>query len=179
MFPFQSGVQPLSAFARASTLRGCFAESRKFEVARRVPRAESRLERGQPCPRVPGSRSNSRGQSCPRSDLAISLIRPVEVPLVPSVLLMVPVDSSGLAKPQKVSAVGLVGFDHAPNPGGRPPSRGGSVAGMARAASRSKRPSGFRTKINTYRRAASRPLEVNVDRFGHRISSRARLERVR
>src|SRR5438128_6164991 len=41
MFPFQSGVQPLSAFARASTLRGCFAESRKLKVACRVPGADS------------------------------------------------------------------------------------------------------------------------------------------
>src|SRR5439155_3916076 len=36
------------------------------------PRADSRLERGQPCPRVPGSRSSARGQDCPRSYFAIS-----------------------------------------------------------------------------------------------------------
>jgi hypothetical protein len=39
-------------------------------------RADSRLERGQPCPRVPGFRSSSRGQGCPRSCLAVARIRP-------------------------------------------------------------------------------------------------------
>jgi len=41
-------------------------------------RADSRLERGQPCPRVPGFRPSSRGQGCPRSCLVVSWIRPAK-----------------------------------------------------------------------------------------------------
>src|SRR5438128_7840935 len=45
-----------------------------------MPRADSRLERGQPCPRELDLKPGKRGQGCPRSRPAVSGIHPVRCP---------------------------------------------------------------------------------------------------